>query len=141
VNCADLDASTRYYRDVLGLELIGRIGPVRADGARLRVDGDIELSAHLFRDPVTQFMVELAGWSTPRPVPRPAPVANQLGIFRMAWVTGDIDRDYAALQAVGVECFAPPAELEMGPGIPPLRALFWRDPDGACLELIQPGTH
>jgi catechol 2,3-dioxygenase-like lactoylglutathione lyase family enzyme len=140
VNCADLEASSRYYAEVIGLEPAGRMGPVRQDGAMFRLDGDVELTAALFRDPVTRFMVELVGWSRPEPATRPAPVANQLGIFRMAWVTDDIDRDHAELQAAGVSCFAPPAELEMGPGIPALRALFWRDPDGACLELIQPGT-
>ena len=27
--------------------------------------------------------------------------------------------------------------LAMGPGLPELRVLFWNDPDGGCLELIE----
>lgn len=35
-------------------------------------------------------------------------------------------------------CHPLPAELEMGPGLPSdLRALFFEDPDGACVELIE----
>ena len=55
----------------------------------------------------------------------------------MAWVTDDIDRDHAALLDASVQPMSPPATLAMGPGLPAVRALFWRDPDGACLELIQ----
>ena len=56
----------------------------------------------------------------------------------MALLTDDIDRDYAALVDAGVVCFSPPVELEMGPGLPSdLRALFFEDPDGTCVELTE----
>ena len=65
-------------------------------------------------------------------------MANELGIFRMVLLTDDIDRDYAALVDAGVPCYSPPVGLEMGSGLPSdLRALFFEDPDGTCVELIE----
>jgi catechol 2,3-dioxygenase-like lactoylglutathione lyase family enzyme len=74
----------------------------------------------------------------PPPSGPPASEANQLGMYRLALYTDDIDRDYADLVARGVRCLTPPATLEMGPGIPTLRALMFEDPDGTVLELIEP---
>lgn len=112
VNCTDLARSRHHYADVCGL----------AD------DGDV------LRDPATGFEVHLVETSVAPVAPRSA---NQLGIFRMAWLTDDVDRDHAELLAAGVKPMAPPATLAMGSGLPTVRALFWRDPDGACLELIE----
>jgi glyoxylase I family protein len=137
INCADFERSRRYYEHVVGLAPLPLLTPPRQPGAPFRLEGDMELRAQLFRDPASGFMVELVDWRDPGPVPTPPRRANDLGIFRMAWLTDDIDRDHAALTADGVACFSPPAALEMGPGIPSLRALFWADPDGACLELIE----
>ena len=56
----------------------------------------------------------------------------------MALLTDDVDRDYEALVDAGVNCYSLPMELEMGPGLPSdLRALFFEDPDGTCVELIE----
>lgn len=139
VNCADLDASRRYYTDVIGLTPHDEARASSQSGLIFGIDQSISIEVARFRDPASEFIVELHGWISPPPAQQPIRKPNDLGIFRMAWVTGDIDRDYAALDDAGVTCYSPPAGLEMGPGIPPLRALFWGDPDGACLELIQPG--
>ena len=117
VGCADVGASGAFYADVLGLQ--------RLDGARLCDD----------RGP-DGFVVELV--AAPRPA-RPR-VANDVGIYRLAFITDTLDDDYAALLDAGVRPYSPPATLEMGPGLPALRALFFPDPDGATLELIERPT-
>ena len=137
VTCHDLDRSFRYYTDVIGLAPLARIHAIRQPGTLFRIDGQVELKAELVRDPVSGFMVELIEWIEPGATPAPHRRANELGIFRMAWHTDDIDADFDVLEEAGVECYSPPARLAMGPGLPELRALFWGDPDGACLELIQ----
>jgi catechol 2,3-dioxygenase-like lactoylglutathione lyase family enzyme len=139
VNCGDLEASRRYYTDVIGLAPHDDLRSTVQAGTVFRIDGDIQQHAVLMADPASGFVVELLGWITPGPTPAPERRANELGIFRMAWHTPDIDGDHRVLGEAGVRCYSPPAHLEMGPGIPPLRALFWGDPDGACLELIEPG--
>ena len=94
-------------------------------------------------DSASGFVVDLVEWTEPRAEGSGRRQANELGIFRMALLTEDIDRDYAALIDSGVICHSPPAELEMGPGLPSdLRALFFEDPDGVCIEFIEsPPAH
>jgi catechol 2,3-dioxygenase-like lactoylglutathione lyase family enzyme len=145
VNCADLDRSARYYADVIGLTPLATVGPVRQPAPLFRLggtdsEGTVEMHAVLLQDPASGFVVELIEWIEPKIRPAPRRRANDLGIFRMAWVTEDIDADYDTLDEAGVECFSPPAKLTMGPGLPDLRALSWADPDGACLELIESPT-
>lgn len=84
------------------------------------------------------FAFDLVEWKTPKANRSAQRQANELGIFRMALLTDDIDRDYAALLDAEITCFSPPVSLEMGPGLPSdLRALFFLDPDGTCVELIE----
>jgi catechol 2,3-dioxygenase-like lactoylglutathione lyase family enzyme len=145
VNCTDLDRSVRYYADVIGLTSLATLPATRQPGRPYRMNGSgdassvatVELRGALLQDPASGFVVELVEWVDPASRPVAVRRANELGIFRMAWLTDDIDADYDLLDEAGVDCYAPPASLAMGPGLPSVRALFWNDPDGACLELIQ----
>jgi catechol 2,3-dioxygenase-like lactoylglutathione lyase family enzyme len=114
VGCADLGASAAFYADVVGLD--------RLDATRLSDDRGPE-----------GFVLELVAAPTPA---RPR-VANDVGIYRLALITDTLDRDYDALLDAGVQPYAAPAALDMGPGLPSLRALFYPDPDGSTLELIE----
>ena len=49
---------------------------------------------------------------------------------------GKVSRLFLCL--FGARRYSPPATLDMGPGLPPLRAVFFADPDGTTLELIEP---
>jgi catechol 2,3-dioxygenase-like lactoylglutathione lyase family enzyme len=116
IGVSDLMRSVAFYRDVVGFH----------------IDGPGELCDARGPD---VFQVELV------PAPPTAPrVANELGMYRMALFTDDIDREDAALRAAGVEPYSAPVPLEMGPGVPPLRALFFPDPDGTTLEYIELDT-
>jgi catechol 2,3-dioxygenase-like lactoylglutathione lyase family enzyme len=139
VNCSDLDASIAFYRDVVGLRPLARFSPGPGDGATLGLDGTMEMEMAYLTDPdaPVRFAIDLQHWKQPRS-PTAAPrAANQVGIYRMAFATDDIERDYQTLLAAGMACLSPPTELDMGPGIPRLRALLFPDPDGAMLELIE----
>ena len=139
VNCTDLDRSARYYGDVIGLTPLTTLPATQEPALRYNQGGrdTVERRGALLQDPASGFIVELVEWLDPVPQVDAVRRANDLGIFRMAWLTDDIDADYDLLDEAGVECYAPPASLAMGPGLPTVRALFWNDPDGACLELIE----
>jgi len=109
-----LEASQAFYRNVLGLS---------------------PASASTFSDArgPEVFCIELASVAV---APRPR-VATDLGIYRLALLTDDLDHDYDALTTAGVSPYSPPATLDMGPGLPSLRALFFPDPDGTTFELIE----
>jgi catechol 2,3-dioxygenase-like lactoylglutathione lyase family enzyme len=84
------------------------------------------------------FALRLAEWQAPRPAraaPRPA---NALGLYRMALLVEDAAKACAQLDALGL-AHSGSVWLDMGPEIPieGLRAGFFPDPDGACLEWIE----
>ena len=140
VNVVDLDVSLAYYRDVLGLRLVGRWEGASADGSLHGVEGTIEFSRADVADSGSQFGVSLVQWHRPvAPTVEDRRVrgANELGLFRMAWATDDCARDEAVVRAAGSVPFAPTGELSVGDDLPLLRVLFWPGPDGECLELIE----
>jgi len=140
IGVSDITRSTAFYTDVLGFRPLFDRPPLRQPGDQLGLVGEIELTATYLDDTrgAGAFMLELVQLIDPPPRRAPSAQANQLGMFRLALLTDDIDRDHDDLVARGVRCWTPPAALEMGPGVPPLRALMFEDPDGAVLELIQP---
>ncbi len=142
VNCSDLERSRHFYCDVLGLDARVRSRPLRPQpGAGFRMSGDVAWDAWFIGAPgagASEFVIDLVEWKQPPPTGRARRRANELGLFRLALLTDDIQRDHAALVDAGAVCYSPPVELEMGPGLPSdLRALFFEDPDGTCVELIE----
>jgi glyoxylase I family protein len=140
VNCSDLGRSGEWYRRVLGLATLGRSSPGPVDGAGFGWNGPCEWQAEFLAVPgaVDPFIVDLLEWKTPRPTGAPPGRANQLGLFRLAFLVEDAHAAHAELLRHGAWT-SPPVWLEMGPEVPidGLWAVFFRDPDGTCLELIQ----
>jgi len=139
VNCSDLERSRSFYVDVVGLRPTARSNPGPQDGRPFRLGDQVEWDAWFLEDPRGDavFFVDLVEWKRPTPTGAPYDVANHLGMYRMALLTDDLDRDYEALRHDGVRSVTPPADLDMGPGLPHLRALLFPDPDGTMLELIE----
>ena len=140
VNCRDLDRSSAWYREVLGVQpLLPRVEPEEVDGRGLGLPGSARFRAEFLSLPDRPDLVlDLIEWREPSPEARPARVANQLGWFRIAYLVGDAEACCSELDRLGVE-HSGPSWLEMGPDVPVegLRAVFFRDPDGTCLELIE----
>jgi len=140
VNCSDLERSAAWYRRVLGLATLGRSSPGPVDGSGFALPGRVEWRAEFLQvaGQESPFVIDLLEWRTPRPTGRPHPGANHLGLFRLAFLVEDARACHAELVREGVDT-GPPVWLEMGPEVPieGLWAVFFRDPDGTCLELIE----
>jgi catechol 2,3-dioxygenase-like lactoylglutathione lyase family enzyme len=67
---------------------------------------------------------------------RPASERRRPGWDHLAWEVEDVDAAYAALKARGVPFHAPPEDFP--PEAPTVRLVFFADPDGNALELLQP---
>lgn len=139
--CRDLERSVAWYERVLGLTATARERRVQAPGAPFGSTGDVSWDAATLELPGRpgHYALRLEQWHAPPTVARPRAVANQLGPFRVAFLVDDAHAWHAELARRGVACTSPPAWLDMGPEIPldGLWALFFFDPDGACVEMIQ----
>lgn len=139
--CGDLERAVEWYADVLGLGVVSRERGFKAPGAVFGAGGAASWDAATLEVPsrAGHYALRLEQWHAPAVVERTPAVANQLGPFRMAFLVADIHAWHADLERRGVRCTGPPVWLDMGPQIPldGLWALFFRDPDGACVELIQ----
>lgn len=142
INCSDLDASSEWYQRVLGVTPIApRAEPPAASGAGFGFDGDCEYRADFLAvgGRPDSFILDLLEWKTPKPIGTPSVEANHLGPFRMAFQVSDAAASCAELDRLGVE-HSGACWLDMGPDIPMidgLNAIFFRDPDGTMLELIE----
>ena len=85
-----------------------------------------------------EVFVIAAGFEAPparRSRPRPL---NALGLGRMAFLVTDLDAATAALHVeADVELVSEPVTMAMGPGLPDLRFVCARGPDGEVLEYIE----
>jgi catechol 2,3-dioxygenase-like lactoylglutathione lyase family enzyme len=138
VNCSDLANSRAWYERVLGLEMRGSSAPGPISGEAFGFDGSCEYQAAFLFARDGGFAIDLLEWKQPRPVGAPYPNANHLGIYRMAFLVADARASWERLRSLGVDC-PEPVFLDMGPDIPVdgVWAVFFSDPDGTCLELIE----
>ena len=142
VNCSNLVRSADWYRRVLGLATLGSSSPGPVDGAGFGWRFACEWRAEFLAVPGAPdpFVIDLLEWVTPRPTAKPYADANHLGLFlfRLAFLVEDAHACFDELVREGVTASAP-IWLEMGPEVPiaGLWVVFFRDPDGTCLELIQ----
>lgn len=140
INCSELERSLEWYERVLGLEVIGRSNPGPSPGEGFGFEGNVEWNAAFLAreaDP-SGFFVDLLEWKNPKPIGRSYGSANHLGIYRMAFTVRDAQASYEELRSQGVTC-RPPALLDILPEVR-VRAVFFPDPDGTTLELIESGV-
>ena len=141
INCRDLDASSAWYQRVLGVAPIApRAEPPPAPGGGFGFAGQCRYRADFLAvgGRADSLLLDLLEWQDPMPIGAPLEDANAVGLFRMAFMVADAKASCRELDALGVE-HSGPCWLEMGPEIPidGLHAVFFRDPDGTCLELIE----
>ncbi len=142
LGCLDLERSSRFYGDVLGLVSSGSHRATAATGAPFGWQATVAWSAEMFRheaDGGDGFAVALLQWEDPKASGQPYACAHHLGLYRMAFLVDDLDLCHGQLQELRVEGLGEPVDLDLGPSCPAprCRALFFQDPDGTCLELIE----
>ena len=139
VTVRDMDRSIAFYRDVLGLHFVGEIlmeGPetdalFRRRGCKARV-AYLNGSDHIMAPPL-----ELIQFVDEESRQDPADLFKT-SISEICFRTDDIDRAYAHLVENGVECLSAPQSFDFtASGFGRSRAIYFRDPDGIIMELMQ----
>src|SRR4051812_28047228 len=136
ITVKDLDASIRFYHDVLGLRFSNEpspwfdspeLGPaVGVPGAALRqvslALGDTTLELLEYRSPPS---------GTKKPLP-----SNDIGASHVAFVVDDIVATKAELEAKGIEFYSDVNVVDEGV-LAGWRWVYFEDPDGYPLELVE----
>lgn len=134
---ADVDESVEFYCGVLGGELLGTsvdTGAAVNNFGDLAGDGD-EVAIRIAMVGIAGIEFELLQYLTPPSTPYHGEpwVA---GSAHLAFEVDDIDAVYAELTAKGVQ-FHTGVNDCVRHGVVVWRWVYFRDPDGSCLELVQ----
>jgi catechol 2,3-dioxygenase-like lactoylglutathione lyase family enzyme len=136
ITVEDLDASIRFYHDVLGLQFANEPSPwfdgeelsrgVGVPGAALRqvslLVGDTTLELLEYKSPPSETDGPLG--------------SNNLGASHVAFLVDDIESAKAELEAKGIEFYSPVNVVEEGV-LAGWRWVYFEDPDGYPLELVE----
>jgi catechol 2,3-dioxygenase-like lactoylglutathione lyase family enzyme len=136
ITVKDLDASIRFYHDVLGLEFSNEpspwfdgpeLGPaVGVPGAGLRqvslILGDSTFELLEYKSPPSE---------TVKPL-----LSNNIGASHVAFLVDDIRAKKAELEAKGIEFYSDVNTVDEGV-LAGWRWVYFEDPDGYPLELVE----
>ena len=137
VTCCELERSVAFYT-ALGFRELARFPSAAESGSHLRVEGPVAMVEVLMRAPARgDVHLMLVGFEQPA-VRRSAPrSANELGMWRTALVLPELDPAVSALRDAEIELLSEPQSMSMGAGLPELRFVCFRGPDGEVIELIE----
>jgi catechol 2,3-dioxygenase-like lactoylglutathione lyase family enzyme len=133
---ADIDRSIAFYRDVLGLTLLGRQEGRRPYLATITGFPEVYLKTAWLAVAPGGHVLELLEYSS-HPAPATPRDTNRPGNGHLCFQVADIMATYERLAAHGVVFISPPAPVTSGANAGAV-GCYLRDPDGFTLELFQP---
>jgi catechol 2,3-dioxygenase-like lactoylglutathione lyase family enzyme len=138
ITVRDMDKALAFYQGVLGMEKLGEETFSGPAASRLtRIPGTVLRAAYLrggigIKGPpleLLHFVEPGSGGGTPYPR------LNNPGITEVAFWVDDIEQVSADLKVKGVEFYSAPQLFEFGES--KAKAVYFLDPDGTTLELVQ----
>lgn len=135
---ADIERSIIFYRDLLGMKLVGRRECVDADYVAQQTGYEgVRLSVASFRvQGESQQSMEVVEYLNHTGEPA-NPATNRPGTTHLCITVDDLQLAYEDLKAKGVEFKSEPVTITAGPNEGGLVVYFY-DPDGYTLEMFQP---
>lgn len=137
INCRDMDRQLPFYRDVVGCTVVSSAGTPESGAVfeTIGYPGRRGARTEILAVPGNERgpYIELIQWAEVGEDRTAAP--RDIGIARIGFLTRDVDREHAELVAKGADVLGPPHESDVGPVR--VRAVFFRDPEGNLLEILQ----
>ncbi len=127
----DLERSMRFYREVIGFELVRLVERTGAPISQVVGYKDAHLRAALL-SLGGDHLLELVEYHNPPASDRPTEERAVLGAGHVAFTVDDINETYRDLTSKGAVALNPPAWVA-----PDRAACYMQDPDGNWIELIQ----
>ncbi len=136
ITVEDLDASVRFYHDVLGLPFANEPSPW-FDGADLGpavgVPGAVLRQVSLL---LGDTILELLEYMSPPSETTMPLTSNNRGASHVAFLVDDIEAKKAELEGQGIEFYSPVNTVDEGV-LAGWRWVYFSDPDGYPLELVE----
>ena len=135
---SDIERSIHFYRDVLGMTLVGRRPRVTADYISKQTGCEgLELNVASFRvSDDSKQSLEVVQYLNNEGPPR-EPATNRSGSSHLCLLVDDLRSCYDDLSAQGVRFKSEPVTITAGPNEGGL-VVYLYDPDGYTLEMFQP---
>jgi glyoxylase I family protein len=132
LSTGDLERALRFYRDVLGFELVMDHRWERGTENMDRTMALLGTAARCVLLRAANTMLEIFEYASPTPAPGdPTRPLCDHGITHLCLEVDDIDAEYARLSAAGMTFHAPPVQNDGA------KMTYGRDPDGNAIELIE----
>ena len=139
ITVRDMDKAVAFYRDTLGFRVLGDVLIEGEAADRITRLKGIKLRAVYVKseNDIKGPPVELLHFLAPvAESGEPYAQLNNPGITEVAFWVKDIEQAYEKLHAQGVEFYSPPQLFELE-GYGKVKAVYFWDPDGTTLELLQ----
>jgi glyoxylase I family protein len=134
---ADLERSTEFYRDLLGLEKVNFHEEHNIAGASAAHGlADVHLKLYIMAAPDNPEMTLHLSQITTPPSPTGRPAINHVPSSHICFTVPDLNATYESLKSRGVEFVSAPIAWPEDQGGWTLCFLY--DPDGNLIELVQP---
>src|SRR6185295_16847641 len=136
ITVKDLEASIRFYHDVLGLEFSNEPSPWFGDpglGPAVGVPGAVLRQVSLKLGDTT---LELLQYRSPDSETARPLLSNNIGASHVAFVVDDIHATKADLEAKGITFYSDVNVVDEGV-LAGWRWVYFEDPDGYPLELVE----
>lgn len=127
----DLDASVRFYRDVVGLKIVRTMGREGAPISQVIGYENTHLKGTILSTGDSHSL-ELIQYINPAPTERPTEERNALGASHLAFNVDNIEETFERLVSEGARKLNPPATMQPG-----RKACYMQDPDGNWIELLE----
>lgn len=136
---SNLQNSINFYKDILGLSYVGKMTMSGENTETLfNMKNCFARIGYLTcAEQISGPSIELIEFVNPK-AKKVKPALNTTSISEICFTVTDIDAVYETLLSKGVEFISPPQYFDFTPdGFSKSKAVYFKDPDGIILELLE----
>lgn len=139
ITVSNIENSIKFYRNILGLTLIGQalMEGKETDALFAMNNCKVKIAYLNSSDNIIAPPIELLEFITPETTKDKAKL-NKISVFEICFRVENIEKVYKHLIDSNVECLSEPQEFDFTSyGFSKSKALYFKDPDGIILELME----
>ena len=139
ITVSDIERSIKFYRDILGLTLKGQVvmEGKETDALFHMENCKVKIAYLNGSDNIISPPIELLEFINHESI-KDKPQLNKISTSEICFRVNDIEKMYKHLLKNNVECISPPKEFDFTSyGFGKSKALYFKDPDGIILELME----